>query len=131
MGICSSSGTVGPSLSFGKSDIATVISGDPVLSDACATRLGNEIAAQGDLAPAAESVCMIQGVAGCFAAIGDAVCTCGDVPDVIVTGPRRKPSEKAVIPTCFVIPVLNFIRDTIIERLKVGHALNHGQNERE
>lgn len=95
MGICSSSGVVGPSLSFGRSDIATVISGDPVLSDACATRLGNEIATEGDLAPAAESVCRIRGVAGCLAAIGESVCTCGDVPEVVIASLRRLASPSS------------------------------------
>lgn len=93
MGICSSSGVVGPSLSFGRSDIATVISGDPVLSDACATRLGNEIAEEGDLAPAAESVCGIRGVRGCLAAVGESVCTCGDVPEIVIVG-----SSRSVVP---------------------------------
>ncbi len=93
MGICSSSGVIGPSLSFGRSDIATVISRDPVLSDACATRLGNGIAAEGDLAVATEAVCGIPGVIGCFAAIGEAVCTCGDVPEVVIVGVRRPPSR--------------------------------------
>ena len=43
LGICTSSGTVGPSLSFGYADAATVISKDVALADAVATALGNEI----------------------------------------------------------------------------------------
>lgn len=42
-GICTSSGTVGPSISLGKADAATVIAGDAVIADAAATALGNAV----------------------------------------------------------------------------------------
>jgi uncharacterized protein len=48
-GIATSSGTVGPSISFGFADAATVISQDPVLADAAATALGNAVQAEGPL----------------------------------------------------------------------------------
>ncbi|AKG90766.1 hypothetical protein GAH_01961 [Geoglobus ahangari] len=41
--ICTSSGKIGPSISFGFADAATVFSDDPAIADACATALGNEI----------------------------------------------------------------------------------------
>lgn len=41
--ICTSSGTVGHSLSFGCADAATVIAGDALIADAAATVLGNDI----------------------------------------------------------------------------------------
>lgn len=40
-GICTSSGTVGPSISFGMADAAVVLSDDVALADAAATALGN------------------------------------------------------------------------------------------
>ncbi len=43
LGICSSSGTVGPSISFGCADVATVIARDPAIADAGATALGNAV----------------------------------------------------------------------------------------
>jgi hypothetical protein len=49
LGIATSSGTVGPSISFGFADAATVISQDPALADAAATALGNAVQAQGPL----------------------------------------------------------------------------------
>lgn len=42
-GCCTSSATVGPSVSFGTADAVTVFSGDPVLADAWATRLCNDL----------------------------------------------------------------------------------------
>ncbi len=43
IGICTSSGTVGHSLSFGLADAVTVISESCILADACATAIGNLI----------------------------------------------------------------------------------------
>lgn len=42
-GICTSSGTVGHSLSFGEADSVTVLASATALADAVATRLGNEV----------------------------------------------------------------------------------------
>ena len=49
LGICTSSGTVGPSISFGCADAAVVISQDVALADAAATALGNAVTADGPL----------------------------------------------------------------------------------
>ncbi|MDD4776495.1 MAG: UPF0280 family protein, partial [Syntrophomonas sp.] len=49
LGICTSSGTVGPSISFGWADAALVVSQDVVLADAAATALGNAVTADGPL----------------------------------------------------------------------------------
>lgn len=42
-GVCTSSGTVGHSLSFGDADSVTVLAENVALADAAATRLGNEV----------------------------------------------------------------------------------------
>jgi len=42
-GVCTSSGTVGHSLSFGDADSVTVVADSAALADAAATRLGNEV----------------------------------------------------------------------------------------
>jgi ApbE superfamily uncharacterized protein (UPF0280 family) len=49
LGICTSSGSVGPSISFGSADAAVVISEDVALADAAATALGNAVTATGPL----------------------------------------------------------------------------------
>lgn len=46
VGVCTSSGTVGHSLSFGAADSVTVLADSTALADAAATRLGNEFATQ-------------------------------------------------------------------------------------
>ncbi len=45
IGVCTSSGTVGHSLSFGQADAVVVIASSTALADAAATRLGNEVGA--------------------------------------------------------------------------------------
>ena len=49
VGVCTSSGTVGPSLSFGKADAVTVISNSVLLADAAATAVGNIIKTKEDI----------------------------------------------------------------------------------
>ena len=49
VGICTSSGTVGPSLSFGKADAVTIISPSTALADAVATSIGNMINKESDI----------------------------------------------------------------------------------
>ena len=84
VGICSSSGRIGHSISLGNSDISTVFSDDPVLSDACATALGNMVSDRSDLKTAVEAVCGVYGVRGCFAMIDEAVAFCGELPEFVL-----------------------------------------------
>ncbi|NIS60700.1 MAG: UPF0280 family protein, partial [Proteobacteria bacterium] len=49
LGICSSSGTVGHSMSFGKADAVCVLSRSTSLADAAATSIGNLIEGKGDI----------------------------------------------------------------------------------
>ena len=78
LSICTSSGKIGHSVSFGNSSLASVISRDPVLADACATRLGNLCTSSPE--NAVEQVCSIANVIGCFAAVNGQVAMCGDFP---------------------------------------------------
>lgn len=49
VGICTSSGTVGPSLSFGKADAAVIISSSAALADAAASAAGNVVQTEQDV----------------------------------------------------------------------------------
>ncbi len=49
IGICTSSGNIGPSMSFGKADAVMVICKDAVLADAFATSFGNKVKSQNDV----------------------------------------------------------------------------------
>jgi len=85
VGICSSSASVGPSVSLGGSDISTVISDDVTLADACATLLGNLVKGNDDLAASLETVCGIEGVTGCLAYCGGKMAMCGDIPELMTS----------------------------------------------
>ena len=77
LGICTSSGTVGPSLSFGSAD-AVVIKGYPAaLADAVATRIGNLIHCEEDLGKAIETAQDIPGVTGVLAIKNDTMAAWG------------------------------------------------------
>jgi len=86
-GICTSSRTVGPSISFGRADSVTVISENVLLADACATRLGNDMVShrEEDLKGAIEQVCDIEGVEGAFVVMGEKVAMKGRLPHLIRT----------------------------------------------
>ena len=83
IGICSSSRTVGPSVSFGNSSISTVFSDDVILADCCATALGNMVTDVSSLQGSVETVGSIEGVTGCMACCDDKVAFFGDVPPMI------------------------------------------------
>jgi len=54
LGICTSSGTVGHSLSFGRADAAIVLADSATLADAAATAIGNRVSAASDIERAIE-----------------------------------------------------------------------------
>ncbi len=64
LGICTSSGTIGPSRSAGRAQAAVVIAGDTALADAAATALGNRIESSEDCEPALEWVKQLAGIRG-------------------------------------------------------------------
>lgn len=49
VGICTSSGTVGHSLSFGSADAVTVVAKEPAVADAFATAFGNMVKSEADI----------------------------------------------------------------------------------
>jgi ApbE superfamily uncharacterized protein (UPF0280 family) len=64
LGICTSSGTVGHSLSFGLSDAATVFSPCAALADAAATAIGNRVRLAEDIPRAIEFAQRVPGLSG-------------------------------------------------------------------
>jgi ApbE superfamily uncharacterized protein (UPF0280 family) len=92
-GICTSSATIGPSISFGSSDAATVISANVALADACATRLGNLLTSGDDaiMSAALAEVCSIPGVEGALGVVGDKIAIKGRLPRLMrMDVPRSK-----------------------------------------
>ena len=71
VGICTSSGTVGPSLSFGQADAVTVLAASAALADAAATAVGNRVKTGKDIPEALERAREIPGIEGALIVIGD------------------------------------------------------------
>jgi ApbE superfamily uncharacterized protein (UPF0280 family) len=64
LGVCTSSGSVGPSLSFGKADAVCILSKSAVLADAAATAVGNVVKEKKDIELGLERGREIAGVLG-------------------------------------------------------------------
>ena len=79
VGICTSAGTVGHSLSFGKADAVVVISKDTPLADATATSLCNRVKSSDDISRAIEFGKNINGILGILIIIGDKLGVWGEI----------------------------------------------------
>jgi ApbE superfamily uncharacterized protein (UPF0280 family) len=73
LGVCTSSATVGSSLSLGRADAVCVISPSATLADAAATALGNMVQEKGDIERALEAGRKIPGVEGAVIIVHDAL----------------------------------------------------------
>ncbi len=83
LGVCTSSGTVGPSISFGNADAALIISDDVALADAAATALGNRIVDEAALKTAFDFLKGVPEVTGAIGIIGDKMATYGKLPKIV------------------------------------------------
>lgn len=63
-GICTSSGTVGHSTSFGKADAVTVVAKSTVLADALATQIANQVKSPEDIQQVLEECTRYKGIEG-------------------------------------------------------------------
>ncbi len=84
VGVCTSSATVGHSISLGTADAAVVISGNVALADAAATALGNAVEAvsiQG-VEAGLESL-RVDGVDALIVIAGDVIGMRGELPEII------------------------------------------------
>jgi ApbE superfamily uncharacterized protein (UPF0280 family) len=79
IGVCTSSGTVGHSLSFGKADAVVIISKDTFLADAVATAICNRIQSDRDFEEALEYAMSINGVEGALAILDDKMAARGNI----------------------------------------------------
>lgn len=86
LGICTSSGTVGHSLSFGRSDAVTILSGSAALADAAATSIGNLIRRKEDIGKGLKHAQEIEGVRGALIIKEDKLGVWGDIELVKVNG---------------------------------------------
>lgn len=79
IGICTSSGTLGHSLSFGSADAVTILSRNVSLADAVATATANLVQSKCDLQRAVDFAKSIRGVRGVIAIIGNNLISWGEI----------------------------------------------------
>ena len=79
LGICTSSATVGPSLSFGKADAVCVISSSATLADAAASAIGNKVKGKQDIKTALDYGIKITGISGIIIICGNDMGAIGEV----------------------------------------------------
>ncbi len=79
LGVCTSSGTVGHSLSLGSADAVTVIASSAALADAAATMACNRVKSERDIHQALSFAQQIEGVSGVIVVVGDQIGAWGDI----------------------------------------------------
>ena len=79
MAVCTSSGTIGHSLSLGKADAAVVVSQSTPLADAAATAIGNLVRDKKDIDRAIDNGRNINGVKGIVIIVNDIMGMWGDI----------------------------------------------------
>jgi hypothetical protein len=79
LGVCTSSGTVGHSLSFGKADAVVVVAASAALADAAATAIGNRVSQPDDINGAIEFGRSIGGLKGIVIIMGSNIGAWGDL----------------------------------------------------
>lgn len=77
LSICTSSGTVGHSLSFGQADAVTVVAADATIADAFATAIANKIKSPADISRELDS--LPSEILGCVIIIGEHIGAKGEV----------------------------------------------------
>jgi len=86
LGVCTSSGTVGHSLSFGKADACIVLSPSTPLADAAATAIGNLTVEANDITRGIDFAKGVEGIRGLVIIKGDRMGVWGKVKVVPVEG---------------------------------------------
>lgn len=82
LSLCSSSSTMGHSLSFGRCDLVTVIAKEAALADSVATLVCNRISAITDLEPVLNKAGNLPGVQGILAVKDDQIGLYGNLPQL-------------------------------------------------
>lgn len=86
--VCTSSGTVGHSLSMGIADAVSVVSGSCSLSDAAATSIANQVTSKKDIQKAIHFGRLIDGVCGIVVVVEDEIGVWGEVSLVPIQGKK-------------------------------------------
>ncbi|MDR2017702.1 MAG: UPF0280 family protein [Syntrophobacterales bacterium] len=78
-GVCTSSGTVGPSMSFGMADAVCILGRSALFADGLATKVGNAVKKKEDIPQAIDEGKVFPGVIGILVIFGDHIGLWGDM----------------------------------------------------
>ena len=92
LAVCTSSGTIGHSLSLGRADAVCVISESGGLADAAATALGNRIQSAEDIGDVLQAAGRIPQIKGVAAIVGETIGAWGDI-EIVPLGPSKGGSQ--------------------------------------
>jgi len=87
--VCTSSGTLGHSLSFGKADAVSVVADSCALADAAATSIGNLIQSEADISTAIATGQKIAEITGIVIIAGQKIGVWGDLEIVPINNPHK------------------------------------------
>lgn len=79
LSVCTSSGTVGPSFSYGVADAAVLVAADAYLADAAATATANLVQTAADVKKAADFASKLPGISGALVIKDDKLAVWGDL----------------------------------------------------
>lgn len=95
-GVCTSAGTVGPSISFGMADAAIVFSDNVSLADSAATALGNVVeVGRESVETAFDALKDVAGIKGAVVIQGEYMGMWGDIPEITRADVRYECITKA------------------------------------
>ena len=83
LAVCSSSGTMGHSMSFGSADLVTVVAQNAALADAAATALCNRVRGVDRIEGVLDEGMKISGVAGVLIVKDDRIGVIGELPEIV------------------------------------------------
>lgn len=89
-GICTSSRSVGPSLSLGKADAAVILAENAPLADAVATATANHVQSKEDVRKAVDFAAAISGVLGILIVKDDVLAVWGQAKLLTLADPTRR-----------------------------------------
>jgi len=84
IGICSSSSSIGHSISFGRTELVVSISDSSSIADAAATYYANQIKTQSDLTETFEKASKNHLIRGFLVLVGDELGVYGKIPEIMV-----------------------------------------------
>ena len=93
IGICTSSGTIGHSISFGDADAVVAIAREASVADAAATSIANAVKGEdveSSIGFGLDRVGHVPEISGCLIVRGDKIGTWGKLPELILLSPKSQ-----------------------------------------